>query len=505
MSNKSLLTIIALALVYACAEKPKETLKPEKTTKPKYVADWDSLMPHKTPDWFQDAKFGIFIHWGLYSIPAYTTRKNAEWYPHWMYQEGQDSKTYHEKNYGKVPEFGYKDFVPMFKAEKWNPEAWADLFERSGAKVVVPVAEHHDGFAMWDSELTEWDAMDKGPKRDIIGELEKPVRTRGMKYVPSYHRERHFSYFKEGGWGVEEGKPPYPGILEEMEQMPESAELYGPFELNDAFMEDYKARWDELCQKYRPDMMWFDDIPIFYSEPNKQHPEMLKYKELLKNMVTEYLNKQEEWGKDLVVNNKGRIEANFPDGFGLREYDYMEVDKINERNWISSRGMAKSYGLNQFEEPDGYPSVDFFVDYLIDITSKNGFFLLNIGPNPDGTISQGQTSRLEGIGEWLQLNGDAIYETRPWNIYGKDNVRFATKGKDLYIFHLDQIQNAVSVDASDINLSAGTSIELVHNGEKVEWEQYEGKLEIILPANYAEGLTEAQKSAYAFKVIDGVK
>ena len=229
MHVKSLLTISFLLLVFACAVKPKESSKSAEVTKSTYEANWESLMQHQTPDWFQDAKFGIFIHWVLYSIPAYTTRKNAEWYPHWMYQEGEDSKKFHEENYGKVPEFGYKDFVPMFKAEKWDPEAWADLFERAGAKIVVPVAEHHDGFAMWDSELTEWDAMDKGPKRDIIGELEKSVRKRGMKYVPSYHRERHFSYFKEGDWGVQEGKPPYPGILEEIEQMPESTGVIRAF------------------------------------------------------------------------------------------------------------------------------------------------------------------------------------------------------------------------------------------------------------------------------------
>jgi len=163
----------------------------------KYIPDWESLKQHEDPEWFRDAKFGIYTHWGPYSVPAF----GHEWYPRKMYVDKNFRRgnyyQFHLKKYGDPAEFGYKDFVPMFTAENFNAEEWADIFHKAGAKFAGPVAEHHDGFAMWNSDLTEWDAFDKGPKRDIVGELGKVIREKGMKYITSFHHARKWWYYEE--------------------------------------------------------------------------------------------------------------------------------------------------------------------------------------------------------------------------------------------------------------------------------------------------------------------
>src|SRR5882724_27075 len=152
-----------------------------------FRADWESLQHYETPAWYKDAKFGIFIHWGVYSVPAF----GNEWYPRNMYHEGSEEYKHHIATYGTQDKFGYKDFVPMFKAERFDPAAWAKLFKEAGAKYVVPVAEHHDGFAMYDSGLSNWTAAKKGPHRDVIGELAKAVRAEGLHFGASSHRVEH--------------------------------------------------------------------------------------------------------------------------------------------------------------------------------------------------------------------------------------------------------------------------------------------------------------------------
>ena len=163
------------------------TVAEEKT----YKADWQSLKQHQNPRWLADEKYGIFIHWGPNSVPAF----NDEWYARWMYRPGHEVFEHHQKTWGDQKEVGYIDFIPQFKAEKWGPKAWAKLFKEVGARYVIPTAEHHDHFALWDSKYTEWDAKEKGPKRDVIGELAEAVRAEGMKFGVSNHRARGWNFF----------------------------------------------------------------------------------------------------------------------------------------------------------------------------------------------------------------------------------------------------------------------------------------------------------------------
>ena len=195
---KNIIYLIVSVLLLSCSlQKEKET---EKIV---YAAEWDSLKKHQTPEWYLDSKFGIYFHWGPYSVPAHET----EWYSIYMYQEGHPIRKYHEETYGPLNEFGYKDFIPQFTGEHFNADEWAALFKKAGAQFAGPVAEHADGFAMWDSELTEWNAAKMGPKRDIVGEMEKAVKSQGMKFIATYHRHWVYAWYPTWDTNTDAGDP----------------------------------------------------------------------------------------------------------------------------------------------------------------------------------------------------------------------------------------------------------------------------------------------------------
>ncbi|MFW5901164.1 MAG: alpha-L-fucosidase [bacterium] len=439
-----------------------------------YQPTWESIEQHEVPDWYDDAKFGIFIHWGVYAVPAWapvggseSSSQYSEWYPFHMYKEGDTTYKYHRKHYGKLSEFGYKDFIPMFTAEKWDPEQWAQLFKDAGARYVVPVGEHHDGFPMWDSDLTEWDAMDKGPKRDIIGELAKAVRERNMKYAPSYHRMMNYydPSFEDGHFN----NPHY------SEDGPDSV-----------FVKNWKERWEELRDKYKPDIIWFDGdwmapVDVWGT----------------KQIVADYYNTAREWGKEVLVNDRlGEVRGERGD-FYTTEYEYgIQTDTLITHKWESCRGIGGSFGYNKNEEPEDYMSVNELVDMLVDIVSKNGNLLLNIGPKADGTIPEIQKERLLGIGEWLQTNGEAIYGTDYWETYGEDNIRFTRKGDHtLYAIALEWPGEQVTIRSLGEGMKGEIqSVSMLGSDSSLNWDFSEEGLTIDTPSE------KPCEHAYAFKI-----
>jgi alpha-L-fucosidase len=448
--------------------------------------DWNSLEGYRVPEWYQDAKFGIFIHWGVYSVPAF----DNEWYPRNMYLVDSPVFKHHVATYGPQSKFGYKDFIPMFRAEKFNADRWAELFRKAGAKYVVPVAEHHDGFPMYDCSLTDWSAAKMGPKRDVVGELAAAVRRQGLHFGASSHRAEHWWFF-DGGMTFDSDV-----------KDPRYASLYGPAQPrrlpgadqdnqpDQAYLDDWLARTAEIVEKYQPEIVWFDwwiEQPVF--QP------------YLQRFAAYYYNRGAEWKRGVAINYKLKT---FPERAAVLDIERGQLDTLRPLFWQSDTSVSeKSWGYIQ---NDTFRTPDSLIDQLVDIVSKNGCLLLNVGPRPDGTIPEQAQEVLLEMGRWLNANGEAIYGTRPWKIPGEgptqvvggsfkdtatrpfssEDIRFTTRGKTLYAIALAWPENGkltIKSLATDSGLYAGQigKVELLGSKARLKWTQTAEGLVIELP------------------------
>ena len=368
-----------------------------------FQPDWQSLANYQAPDWYRDAKFGIFIHWGLYSVPAY----GNEWYPREMYLEGSSINKHHVATYGLLTQFGYKDFIPMFKAEHFDPQAWAKLFKDSGARYVVPVFEHHDGFAMYDSDLSDWTAKKMGPHRDLAGEIAMAVRAEGLHLGASSHRIEH-DWFLEGGRkqdsDVNDPKyaafygPAHPRLGDDGAALAEDWTYVSP-----AYAKDWVARNAEIVQKYHPDLIFFD---WWIGQPSVR-PYVAEF-------AAYYYNESSKRGPVGIINSK---LVDMQKTSAVLDIERGQLSSILPEAWQTDTSVSnKSWG---YIENDTFKTPKFIVQQLADVVSKNGNLLLNIGPRSDGTIPQPVQEVLLDVGAWLKVNGNAIYGTRPWTSFGE--------------------------------------------------------------------------------------
>jgi len=467
-----------------------------------FQPDWQSLSNYEVPMWYKDAKFGIFIHWGVYSVPAF----GNEWYPREMYIKGSEVNKHHVATYGPVTTFGYKDFIPRFKAEHFDPQAWAKLFKASGARYVVPVFEHHDGFAMYDSELSDWTAKKMGPHRDVVGDLAEAVRAEGLHLGASSHRIEH-DWFMDGGrkQDADVNDPAY-------------AAFYGPAHpreigksdllsedwtyLSPAYANDWVARNAEIVQKYHPELIFFD---WWIGQP------------FLRSYLTEftsfYYNESLKHGQVGVINYK---LVDMKRHSAVLDIERGQASAIQEDTWQTDTSVGnKSWG---YIENDTFKTPAFIVQQLADVVSKNGNLLMNIGPRADGTIPQEVQKVLLDVGDWLKVNGDAIYGTRPWTTYGEgptevkagsfhdtDTVpytshdfRFTTKGNTLYAIEMSWPENGEAVIRSLGSGIAGSQrvrdVSLLGSSAKLTFVQQSDGLHIHLPAE------PSGKYAYAYRI-----
>jgi alpha-L-fucosidase len=377
-----------------------------------YSGTWDSVRTHEVPDWYEDCKFGIFIHWGLYSVPAYAPRTwelgevpgDETWfcnnpYAEWYYNSvnvGQGpSYEHHKKVYGE--DFAYENFADMWKAEKWNPDEWAELFKEAGAGYVVLVTKHHDGFCLFPSEYTDYNSVKRGPKRDITGELTRAVRNQGMRMGTYYS-------------GIIDWRFANDPIYREEDNFDNACPT--------AAYADYAyLQSKELIDRYEPSVFW-NDIGWPRQGVNA-----------LPGLLSHYYNTVEEG----VVND--RFNGLYHD-YTTKEYKYGESTR--DEKWEMCRGMGLSFGYNAEEGDDKIISVPDFIRLLVETVSNNGNLLINIGPKADGTIPQEQVKRLKQIGKWLKVNGEGIYGTgcskRENELHEDVNLFYTRKEDDLFVF-----------------------------------------------------------------------
>ena len=469
-----------------------------------YRPDWESLEKYEVPEWYKDAKFGIFIHWGVYSVPAF----GNEWYPRNMYRPESDEYKHHIATYGAVDKFGYKDFVPMFKAEHFDPGAWAQLFKEAGAKYVVPVAEHHDGFAMYDSGLSDWTAAKMGPHRDVIGELAKAVRAEGLRFGASSHRVEH-NFFLGVGRSIASdiNDPKYAafyGPAHNWLEAKQGTPLANDFTfVSPAWTADWLARSSEIVEKYHPDIMYFD----WWIGQASVRADLARF-------AAFYYNTSLKYGDHVgVINYK---DYAIQEHSAVLDLERGQLGEIRPLYWQTDTSVSnKSWG---YIKDDTFKTPQFVVQQLIDIVSKNGNLLLNIGPKSDGTIPEEVQAVLRDVGSWLKVNGEAIYGTRPWKIYGEgptkvaagsfhdtdtagytaEDFRFTSKGKTLYAIDLGWPSGGEAVihslGSSALNGQRIETVVLLGSDAKLTFHQQPDGLRIQLPAQ-APG-----KYAYAFRV-----
>ncbi|MDP9381174.1 MAG: alpha-L-fucosidase [Chloroflexota bacterium] len=458
----------------------------------RYEANWESLRSYTVPGWYQDAKFGIFIHWGVYAVPAF----GSEWYPRNMYQQGSREFEHHVATYGPQAQFGYKDFIPGLTAESYDPAAWARLFRESGARYVVPVAEHHDGFPMYDCSFSDWTAVKLGPQRDLIGELADAVRREGLVFGVSYHRAENWFFFDGGRRfpsDVQDDR--YRGLYGPAQPKPaDQHDPHAPGGPDEAFLREWLERAQEIVDRYQPQVFWFD----WWIEHDAFQP-------VLPRFAAYYYNRGLEWGPDwdtsgVAINHK--YEA-FPEGTAVFDIERGQSTGLRPLFWQTDTAISKnSWG---YVEHQDYKTASAIVGDLVDIVSKNGSLLLNIGPRPDGTIPEPEQEVLREIGRWLAVNGEATYGTRPWVTFGEgptqvsegaftdtqrasftsSDIRFTTKGNVLYAICLGWPEGSVLIRSlgadSPIRGDQIARVTLLGSSAPLSWEQEEQGLKIEVP------------------------
>ncbi len=438
---------------------------------PDFAATDESLSTHQAPYWFQDAKFGIFIHWGVYSVPAWAPvgKQYAEWYWNQMQDPNNATYAHHRDVYGE--NFTYDDFIPRFKAEKFDPRSWVELFRDAGAQYHVLTSKHHEGFALWDTKVSDRNAVKMGPKRDLVKELFDASR----RYAPELHRGLYFSmpewFNPDNPWSGYAPRNPYT-----LEPVP-----YTGYTAGKDYIKDYQApQMLELIDGYDPEVLWCD-----IGGANDSHRVLAEYYNHAKNRARPI---------EVAVNNRSGIG---PHDFTTPEY--ATYDSIVTDKWEASRGLDPySYGYNQATPDSMYMTAEEIVHTLVDTSSKNGNFLLDIGPRADGTIPEIMQTRLRETGKWLEVNGEAIYGSTYWARMpqlGQD-LRFTVRpGKAFYIHSLARPGATLTVEAP-VPARSGDKITMLGHGRPLNWRTSGAKLVIDVPA----AARSAGRYAWVFKV-----
>lgn len=463
----------------------------------------DSLKSYQVPQWFQDAKFGIWAHWGPQSAP-----EDGDWYARNMYMEGSPQYKFHLDKYGPQSKFGFKDVIATFKAERWDPEHLMDLYQKAGAKYFVSMGVHHDNFDMWNSKYQpRWNAAASGPKKDIVGIWKRAARKRGMRFGVSEHLSNSFDWLAPAHLSDKSG--PYAGVPYDGAD-PKFADLYHDYTtMPEGFANSARAmgrdapeRWKlqyfnrikDLIDQHEPDLLYTDGgIPFD------------KYGLDLVAHVYNVSARAHGGGVEALYNSKTRSDC--AEGTCVLDMERGIVDRIWPAPWQTDTCVGNWH----YKKGASYKTPKTVIDMLADIVSRNGNLLLNFPLPGSGELDREELAVLAGITEWMTINGEGIYATRPWKVYGTgpstkvqptpgvrfnengrkaltaDDVRFTSKGKTVYAFVMgwpagDAVISALGTK-SELNPGKVEDVRLLGFGGKVEWSQGEDGLTVKMPAN----------------------
>lgn len=370
---------------------------------------WESIEKRGYPQWFSDAKLGIFIHWGVYSVSSYASAEGyAEWYYRGLTSDDAPRQAFQKRVFGENST--YQDLAPLWKAELWNPDEWAELFQKSGAKYVLLVSKHHDGFCLWDSKFApNWNSVQVGPKRDICGELTDAVRAHGMKM------------------GFYYSLPEWTNPLHRWYQDPDD-------EIAEYVDTHMIPQFKELVEKYNPSIIFSDGE--WNNSAEQWHAAEL---------IAWYYNKV---GDEAIVNDRWGSGANY----GFRTPEYSAGITKTDRPWAECRGLGRSFGLNRNEPIENYLSSDELIRHFAMLVAAGGGMTLNVGPAADGKIPLLQQERLLDLGKWLEINGEAVYGTRPYKKFYE--MKPVTVNRVDEAVDFDWVRNSPAAEISCDNFKA---------------------------------------------------
>ena len=447
----------------------------------------DSLKQYQYPDWFRDAKFGIWAHWGPQAVPM-----DGDWYARGMYEPGNKHYTYHTNHYGHPSEFGYKDIIPLWKAEKWDPDRGMSLYKKAGAKYFVSMGSHHDNFFLWNSKLHRWNAANMGPHRDVVGDWQKAAQKYGLKFGVSEHLGASFTWFQSSHRADKTGPKagvPYDGANSnywDLYHFPAEPGDRGWYSNNPRWQQQWFNEIKELVDNYHPDLLYTDGGVPFGNEVGY-------------SLIAHLYNES-------AARHNGRVQVVYnckqkSEGRWVEDLERGIMPRIDPYPWQTDTSIGDWFYNRNWK----FRPVSWVIDMLVDNVSKNGNLLLNVVQRPDGSLDPEVEQMLEQLAQWNAIHGEAIFGTRPWLVYGESavkvkggafgedykysarEIRFTTKGAALYAFSLGwpedrkiTIRSLAKPEGSDVNHIQ--QIGLLGYSGKLDWQQTPQGLRVTLPA-----------------------
>ena len=449
----------------------------------------ESLKQYEYPEWFRDAKFGIWAHWGPQAVP-----RQGDWYARRMYEENDPAYKYHIEHYGHPSEFGYKDIIPLWKAEKWDPDKLMELYKKTGAKYFVSMGTHHDNFFLWNSKINRWNALNTGPKKDVVGIWQQAAKKQGLKFGVSEHLGASFTWFQAAHGSDKTGSKagvPYDGSNLDNQDLYHAKAEAGDNDwltTNPAFQLEWYRCIKELVDKYQPDLLYSDS--------------KMPFENVGRTLITHFYNQD-------IIKNKGNLEAVYTckqpsGGFWVEDLERGVKDTVSQFPWQTDTSIGDWF----YRTGQKYKTSTEIIQMLVDIVSKNGNLLINVVQTPEGDLEPDMLKILEEIGTWTSANGEGIYGTRPWKTYGEKpsdkqekklerfdenfgyssgDIRFTTKGNTLYAFCLGKPEGNIVIRSLAKSTKSGSKpiakIFLIGSSDKISWKQTSESLIIFKPKN----------------------